>query len=110
MVKALEDVRVLANTVGVMGPVCGMWLAELGAEVIKIDPTSGVWGTRRGKKSIMLNLKTEKGKKIFMELAKVSDVILENYVPGVMDRLGLGYEDIKKVNQEIIYCSISGFG
>jgi CoA:oxalate CoA-transferase len=112
MPEALKDVRVLANTIGIMGPTCGMWLADLGAEVIRVEPPppAGVWGTRRGKKSIALNLKSEKGKKIFKELAKISDVILENYSPGAMDRLGLGYEDIKKVNPKIIYCSISGYG
>jgi crotonobetainyl-CoA:carnitine CoA-transferase CaiB-like acyl-CoA transferase len=110
--KSLKNVRILANTIGIMGPTCGMWLADLGAEVIRVEPPppAGVWGTRRGKKSLALNLKNENGKKIFMELAKVSDIILENYAPGAMERLGLGYEDIKKLNPKIIYCSISGYG
>jgi CoA:oxalate CoA-transferase len=112
MARALEDIRVLTNTIGVMGPTCGMWLADLGAEVIRVEPPppAGVWGTRRGKKSLTLNLKTDKGLNIFKDLAKTSDVILENYSTGVMERLGLGYEDIKEINPGIIYCSISGYG
>jgi CoA-transferase family III len=64
----------------------------------------------RNKKSLTLDMKTPEGKEIFLRLAKDADVIVENLRPGVVDRLGIGYEDIKKINPQIIYCSISAFG
>lgn len=104
-----------------------MLLADLGAEVIKVERKdggdyarrlpplvkgegAGFLGMNRNKKSITLNLKAEKGKEIFYKLAKGADVVMEGFRPGVVDRLGVGYGDVKKINPRIIYCSISGFG
>lgn len=120
-VKVLDLTRVLA------GPYCGMMLADMGAEVIKIErPGKGddarsnfplvhgesayFMNLNRNKKGMTLNLKTEKGKAVFRELVKKSDIVLENYRPGVMDKLGLGYEELKKINPAIIYGCVSGFG
>ena len=64
----------------------------------------------RNKKGLTLNLKSEKGQEVFRGLVKVSDVVFENFRPGVLDRLGFGYEALKQINPRIIYCSISGFG
>ncbi|WP_240375979.1 CaiB/BaiF CoA transferase family protein [Bacillus piscicola] len=125
--KALEGMKVLDLTRVMAGPYCTMVLGDLGAEVIKIEKKQKGDDTRstapfikgesanfmqinRNKKSLTLNLKEKKGQEIFLELAKGADVIVENFRPGVMSKLGLGYEDVKKVNSEIIYCSISGFG
>ena len=124
---ALNDLRVLDLTRVLAGPICTMWLAELGADVIKIErPGTGdeargnppfkndistfFTGINRSKRSITLNLKSDEGKEIFREMVKVSDVVVENYRPGVMDKLGLGYSELKKINEGIIYVAISGFG
>jgi crotonobetainyl-CoA:carnitine CoA-transferase CaiB-like acyl-CoA transferase len=125
MDSALKGVRVLDDTHVLSAPITGKMLAELGADVIKLEPT---WGSRtRGsmlykgesyysmhtdcqKKCITLNIRNPRGKEIFMELIKKSDIFLENYRPGSLDRMGLGYEDQKKVNPEIIYGCISGYG
>jgi CoA:oxalate CoA-transferase len=122
----LEGVRILDHSLLVAGSYCGRLLAELGAEVIKIEPPFGERGRRQivqkegesllfvflnaNKKSITLNLKHPKGKEIFFELLKRSDVFIENYAPGAMDRLGIGYDQQTKVNPRIIYASINGFG
>lgn len=127
MKRALEGIRVLDLTRVLAGPYCGMILADLGADVIKIEmPNKGddsresvpklngesayFMCINRNKKGITLNLKSEEGKRLFLELVKKSDVVLENFRPGVMEKLGLGYEELKKVNQGIVYASISGFG
>ncbi len=119
--KVLDLTRVLA------GPYCGMILADMGADVIKIELPGRGDDTRvnapivngesayfmnlnRNKYGMTLNLKSEEGKKIFIELVKQSDVVIENYRPGVMEKLGLGYEDLKKINPRIVYGCISGFG
>lgn len=119
--KVLDMTRVLA------GPYCGMMLADMGAEVIKVEtPKTGddarmnapvvrgesayFMNLNRNKMGITLNLKSPKGKEIFLKLVKQSDVVLENYRPGVMEKLGLGYEDLRKVNPRIIYGAVSGFG
>ena len=124
---ALHGIRVLDLTRVLAGPYCTMYLADLGAEVIKIENPKGGDDTRgfppfqngeslyyanvnRNKKGITLNLKAPEGKTLFLEMVKQSDVVVENYRPGVMDRLGLGYEVLKKVNPRIIYGAISGFG
>lgn len=124
--RPLEDVRVLDLTHAHAGPICTLYMAGMGAEVIKIEPT---WGemTRmfpplvkghspyflflnRGKKGVTLNLKDPKGKEILIELLKQSDVVIENFSAGAMERLGLGWEAIKEINPRIIYASITGFG
>ena len=120
-VKVLDLSRVLA------GPYCGMMLADMGADVLKIElPGRGddsrgnapmvstesayFMNLNRNKKGMTLNLKSEEGKKIFIDLVKQSDIVIENYRPGVMEKLGLGYEDLRKVNPTIIYGCVSGFG
>ncbi|WP_319517684.1 CoA transferase [uncultured Martelella sp.] len=120
-IKVLDFSRILS------GPYASMVLADLGAEVIKIEPTEKGDETRgfppfkggmshyyialnRSKKSVALDLKTPEGAKIARELAAKSDIVLENFRPGVMDRLGLGYDALKADNPGLIYCSISGFG
>ena len=109
------------------GPFTGMLLADMGADVIKLEiPGRGddsrqfppfigeesmyYVNLNRGKKSITINLKTEDGKNIFKELVKQSDVLLENFRPGTMNRLGLGYEELKEINPRLVYAAISGFG
>ncbi len=124
----LKDVRVLDLTKVLAGPFCAMQLADFGAEVIKIEnPETGGDDSRqfgphyegesvyfmsvnRNKKSMTLNLKIKEGKDIFCKLVSHADVVLENFRPGVMENLGLGYEDLKKINPGIIYASTSGFG
>ena len=128
MAKALENVKVLDFTRFLTGPVCTMMLRELGAEVIKVEIPDGGDGVRhlfpateagegymfvivnRGKKSITLNLKSDKGREIARELVKKVDVTIENFSTGVTDRLGLGYEELRKINPSLIYASITGFG
>lgn len=128
MAKALEGLKVLDLTHAYNGPFCTTLLADNGAEVIKIespkgdqcrawgpiDPNSGESGffafLNRNKKGITLNLKTEEGKKIFKELVKDADVVVENYRPGVMKKLGLDYQVLKEINPRIIYAAGSGFG
>jgi crotonobetainyl-CoA:carnitine CoA-transferase CaiB-like acyl-CoA transferase len=125
-VKPLEGIRVLDLTHAHAGPICTLYMAAMGAEVIKIEPP---WGdmTRmfpplvkgvspyfafldRCKKGVTLNLKEPRGKGIFEELVKKSDVVMENFSPGTMDDFGLGWERLRELNPRIIYASISGFG
>ena len=137
--EPLKDIRVLAVTVYLAGPYCSMNLARMGAEVIKVEipgkgdpvrgngPFAGPKGTHaqrqtesdistrflkrtQGVKSVTIDLKNPKGKQMFLDLAKESDVVLENLAPGSLRRIGLGYEEVAKVNPGIIYCSISGYG
>ena len=128
MIKsALEDIVVLDLTRVLAGPYCTMMLADFGANVIKIEIPGKGDDTRayapfkngeslyyanvnRNKKGITLNLKNEKGKKLFLDMVKKADVVVENYRPGVMDKLGLGYDVLKEVNDKIIYAAVSGFG
>lgn len=127
MSKPLEGIVILDLTRVLAGPFCTMVLSDLGAEIIKIEiPGTGddsrafgpFIGSRslyflsinRGKKSISLNLKHPKGKEILRELVKKADVIVENYRPGTMEKLGLGYEELKVINPRIIYAAASGFG
>src|SRR5512147_642205 len=129
--KLLEGVRVLDLTNVLSGPFATLHLALLGAEVIKIEnPEGGDLARKLGnvpkynkqllgtsflaqnanKKSLTLNLKLEEGKEIFRKLARTADVVVENFRPGVMARLGFSYEELCKLNPKIIYCAISGFG
>ena len=128
--KALGDIRVLDVTHWWAGPTSAMLMADMGAEVIKVERPGGGEGQRspdvhgpglqgenlvflflnRNKKSITLDLKNPKGHDIFMKLARMSDVVVENFAPGVMKRLGLGYDALSEANPRIIMVSISGFG
>lgn len=125
--KPLDGIKILDLTRVLAGPYCGMVLQDLGAEVIKIEnPKTGddsrCFGPFKngkslyftaincGKKSLSLNLKEEEGKKILRELIKKSDVILENFRPGTMEKFGLGYDVLKELNPKLIYAATSGFG
>lgn len=128
MEKALGDVRVLDFTQYLSGPHCTSVLGELGAEIIKVErPGTGeperqaapmtpkgesyqFMAYNRGKKSITLNLKNPAGLEIAKKLVAKCDVLVENFAPGIMERLGLGYEVVNNINPGIIYASISGFG
>jgi crotonobetainyl-CoA:carnitine CoA-transferase CaiB-like acyl-CoA transferase len=128
MAKALDGIRVLDLTRMYGGPFCTMLLAELGAEVIKVEVPEVGDGVRnlapqtegresypfvilnRGKKGVTLNLGSEEGRRICRDLAGQSDVLIENFTPGVMEKLGLAYEQLKPDNPRLIYASISGFG
>ncbi|MET0364332.1 MAG: CoA transferase [Sphingobium sp.] len=120
-IKVLDFTRVLA------GPAASLALADLGAEIIKIEPPGTGDETRsfppfrdgeshyflsvnRGKKSIVIDLKSEDGLALARDLAAKCDILVENYRPGVMDRLGLGYEALSAINPRLIYCAISGYG
>ena len=124
---ALGDITVLDLTRVLAGPYCTMMLADFGANVIKIEIPGKGDDTRsmgpikngasmyyanvnRNKKGVTLNLKSPEGKALFLKLVEKADVVVENYRPGVMDKLGLGYEELKKVNDRIIYAAVSGFG
>jgi len=119
---ALEGVRVIDLTQFIAGPLCTVMMAQLGADVIKIEPPTGEQGRRVklkqnnmfnimncNKRCITLNLKEEEGKKILTELIKKGDVIVENYAPGTIEKLGFGYEKIKEINPRIIFCQIKGY-
>ncbi|XP_054419879.1 succinate--hydroxymethylglutarate CoA-transferase isoform X7 [Pteronotus mesoamericanus] len=126
--KPLEGVKILDLTRVLAGPFATMNLGDLGAEVIKVErPGAGddtrTWGppfvgtestyflsVNRNKKSIAVNIKNPKGVKIIKELAAVCDVFVENFIPGKLSAMGLGYEDIDKIAPHIIYCSITGYG
>ncbi|ERL91509.1 hypothetical protein D910_08839 [Dendroctonus ponderosae] len=126
----LHGIRILDLTRIVAGPYCTMILGDLGAEVLKIEkPGRGdearIWGPpfvgdtkescyfitfNRNKKSVCVNIQSEEGRNILYELAKVSDILVENYVPGKLDSLQLGYEHFYEIAPHLIYCSITGFG
>jgi crotonobetainyl-CoA:carnitine CoA-transferase CaiB-like acyl-CoA transferase len=130
MTLPLAGLRVLDLSRVLSGPYCTMLLADMGAEVIKVevpgegdltrgkgDPESEGRGGQpvffdlnRNKKSLTLNLKADAGKEIFKRLSETADVVVENYRPDVMDRLGLGYAVLRQLNPRLIYCGISGFG
>ena len=118
----LAGVRVVEFVHMIMGPSCGLVLADLGAEVIKIEPLAGdntrrlvgtgagFWVTyNRNKKSLAVDLKSPEGMAIVKKLIATADAVTENFRPGTMDALGLGYEDVNKLRPEIIYCSLKGF-
>jgi crotonobetainyl-CoA:carnitine CoA-transferase CaiB-like acyl-CoA transferase len=118
----LAGIRVLEFCHAIMGPSAGLILADLGADVIKIEPVggdstrrlvgfaAGFFGTfNRNKRSVALDLKADEGRALLHRLAATADVVLENYAPGTMDRLGCGYGDFAKLNARLIYCALKGF-
>ena len=126
MVGPLDGIKVLDFTWALAGPYATMILKDLGAAVIKVEILTGdrarmqgpivnnqstyFFSINRGKKSVAIDLKTKRGKDIALEMAKKVDVIVENFTPGTMDKLGLGYEVLKRNNPRIIYAALSGFG
>jgi crotonobetainyl-CoA:carnitine CoA-transferase CaiB-like acyl-CoA transferase len=126
--SALSGVKVLDLTQIMAGPVCTMLLADMGANVIKIERPDGGDDTRRmvppaikgwsagflalnrNKRSLALNLREDAGKEIFRRLLTDADVVVENFRPGIMDRLGLGYDALAELRPKLVYCAISGFG
>ena len=118
----LEGVKIIEFTHMVMGPTVGVILADLGADVIKVEPIGGDNTRRlvgsgsgyfpmynRNKKSITLNLKSEEGLAVAHKLIADTDVMIENFRPGAMDKLGLGYDQLNEINDQLIYCSEKGF-
>ncbi len=131
MKGSLDGIRVLDFTSVIAGPYCTRLLADLGAEVVKVETAEGdqlrtreplrqakdgtahsayFGGLNSGKQSIVLDLKSAADKKTAMALAAKADVVVENFRPGVMGRLGLGYDDLSASNPRLVYCSISGYG
>ena len=129
--QPFENIRVIDMTHVLAGPFSTYQLAVLGADVIKVEPphdpdmtriegatralNDEYYGTyfmaqNAGKRAISVDIKTLQGKRILIQLAETADVLVENYRGGVLDRLGLGYEDMKLVNPQLIYCSLTGFG
>ena len=126
---SLDGLKVLDFSTLLPGPYATLMLADMGADVLKVSSASkpdivldyppfigdtGISACQawlgRNKKTMFLNLKTEEGKNIVKELVKEYDIVLEQFRPGVMDKLGLGYEDLKAVNPGVIYCSLTGYG
>lgn len=129
MTTALEGIRVLDMTQAMAGPFCAMILADMGAEVIKVEPPGRGEMTRkmgfaaqkgddsaaflainRNKKSVTIDMKSEEGQRLYHELARTADVIVENFRPGVTERLGMDFATIHAINPRLVYGSISGFG
>lgn len=127
MKQPLEDIKVLDLSRVYAAPAGSMILADLGADVIRVESPKGTdsmreWGpfhngestyyfsANRNKRSITLNLKKEEGKKIFLDLVKEADVVLENFKTGTLERLGLNYDRLRETNEKIILCSVTGFG
>jgi len=127
MMQPLENIRILDLSRVYAAPAGSMMLADLGAEVIRIEHPKGSdsmrdWGpfvqeqstyylcANRNKKSILLDLKTTEGRERFKDLVKDADIVLENFKTGDMARMGLSYEELKKVNPRLIYCAVTGFG
>ncbi len=124
--KLLAGMKVLDLSRQLAGPFATMTMADLGAEVIKVETASGddsrywgpfmeeescyYWSCNRGKKSIVVDLKSSEGKEIIKRLARESDVLIENFREGVMTRLGLDYEVMREINPKLVYCHITGFG
>ena len=129
--RPLDGIRVIALEQYMSGPYCSMLLADAGAEVIKIerpgsgDPrrsippfaqkgdikkAGGFMAYNRNKKSLSLNIRANSGQKIFLDLVKIADVVVENLRPGSVNKLGLGYDTLKEINPKLIYAAISGFG
>lgn len=125
--QPLEGIRVLDLTRLLPGPWCSQLLADFGADVVKIEePSQGDYSraapphyeeksvyfmnVNRNKRSVTLDLKTERGTEVFFDLVETADVVFESFRPGVADRLGIGYDDVQAVNDDVIYCSLTGFG
>src|SRR5580658_2915485 len=121
--SALADVRVIDCTHVIAGAYCSMLLADLGADVIKIEPIAGEANrsqntsrfkafdlVNRNKRVVALDIRQPQGAAAVRKLAETADVFVENFRPGVFERLGLGYADLAPINPRLIYCSISGFG
>jgi crotonobetainyl-CoA:carnitine CoA-transferase CaiB-like acyl-CoA transferase len=118
----LAGVRVLEFCHTIMGPSAGVILADLGADVIKVEPVKGDSTRRllgfaagffsafnRNKRSLAIDLKSDEGRALLYRLVTTADVVLENYAPGTMDRLGCGYADFAKINPRLVYCALKGF-
>ena len=127
MAGPLDGIRVIDLSTVISGPLAGMMLADQGADVIKIEApgigdilraanftrgglTAFIANANRGKRSLVLDLRTDDGQKIARELAKTADVFIQNFRPGAIERVGLGEAELRKLNPELIYMSISGFG
>ena len=126
LTKCFEGLRVLDFSTTIAGPHCTRMLADMGAEVIKVEPAEGETMRTRppvrngcsttfgqlnvGKKSLVLDLKSADATEIIRRLVKDTDILLENFRPGVMRRLGLDYASLQQINPKLIYCSISGYG
>ena len=128
MDQALSNVKVLDLTHVQAGPSCAQMLGFLGADVIKVEDTRGGDSTRsdlahredsdsvyflifnNNKRAITLDLKTDKGKEMFQALVKWADVLVENFSPGMLDRLGMGWDVLRELNPRLIYATIKGFG
>ncbi len=126
MTRALDGIRVLDVTQVMAGPFCSMVLCDMGADVIKVEPPGGDSTRRmpgaagadspsfnavnRGKRGVVIDLKQSGGQAAVRRLALASDVLVENYRPGVLDRFGLGYEDLARERPRLVYASISGYG
>jgi crotonobetainyl-CoA:carnitine CoA-transferase CaiB-like acyl-CoA transferase len=125
--RALEGLLVLDLSHVMAGPFCAMLLGDLGADVIKVEKPGGedsrrfgppfisgesvaFLGLNRNKRDICIDLKTDEGRTIVRKLATKADVLIENFKPSTMANLGLGYQDLRRLNQKLVYCSISGFG
>ena len=124
----LEGVRVLDLTQIMAGPYCAMTLGDMGADVVKVEKPNGgddarrmgppfiegesaaFLGINRNKRSIVVDMRTDDGREIVQELARRSDILIQNFRPGSLERMGLGYEQVREINPAIIYCTISGFG
>jgi CoA:oxalate CoA-transferase len=122
----LSGIKVLDFTLNLSGPYGAMLLADMGADVVKVEPAAGdphrkllpiVEGTsllfaavNRNKRAICVDLKTDRGREVALELASKADVMFNNFRPGVMDRLGLGYTEVSSRNDRLVYCSLSGYG
>ena len=122
MLKTLSSLRVLEFSHAVLGPACGLVLADLGAEVIRIEPLDGDptrklkgFGTgyypffNRNKKSLAIDIKSDAGREVIFKLLESTDVLIENFGPGTMDRLGFGYEALASNYPTLVYCSLKGF-
>ncbi len=125
--QPLQGIRVLDLSRVLAGPYCTMVLGDLGADVIKVEPPEGdetrAWGppfaegesayylcVNRNKRGIVINLKSDEGKKVLRDLALQSDVLVENFRPGTLEKFGLDFESLRELNPKLIYCSITGFG